>query len=186
MKAEAFDWEKTLLIALIGAIIGQFVVLIIGWSKRKIDLNRKRKMIKADLLKQDIVLESSEKKHVELKTRLQNKDADEFTTSIFQTLQLDVYNSVAKNELFEIFGKDFTIIVDVYKSIDFIKNYGPFWIYKDYLEKSDRHLFETQNDEDFEFYSETHMGFIGIALKNIDNNLRTIAEVRSNIKHLAC
>jgi len=49
LNTEPFPFQKTLLIALIGAIIGQFLISIISWIKRKIDLSRKKQMIFNDL-----------------------------------------------------------------------------------------------------------------------------------------
>jgi|GEM_PF-4413531 len=181
---EPFPFQKTLLIALIGAIIGQALILFIGWVKRKIDLSRKKQMIVNDLNNQSKTLDLITEKHNELNSLFIKKETDLFTTSIFQTLQLDIYQSVPKNELYSIFKKDLAILVDIYKSIEFIKNNGPYWIYKNYLEKSELHLEEKKNEPNLDFYCDTHIGFIEIAKKNIQNNLNTIQETKRKIKKL--
>ncbi|MEP5341175.1 MAG: hypothetical protein ABJL44_15660 [Algibacter sp.] len=182
--SEPFPFQKTLLIALIGAIIGQSLVILIGWIKKQIDLSRKKQMIVNDLNNQNIILKELTKKHLELKRLFENRKTEQFTSSIYHVLQLDIYQSVQKNELHSIFKKDLSVLVEVYKSIEFIKNNGPYWIYKDYLEKSERHLEETVNKSNYVFYDETHIGFMEIAMNNIENNLRTIQDTISKIEKL--
>ncbi len=185
LNQEIFPFQKTLLIALIGAIIGQSLILLIGWIKREIDLSRKKQMIINDLKNQNQTLDLIIEKHNELNNLFVKRETDQFTTSIFQTLQLDIYQSVPKNELHSIFKKDLAVLVDVYKSIEFIKSNGPYWIYKDYLEKSELHLDVKKHEPNHNFYCETHIGFIKIAMKNIQNNLNTIRETKAKIKRLS-
>lgn len=181
---ETFSFQKTLLIALIGAVIGQTLILLIGWIKRKIDLRNKKKMIINDLKSQNNTLDLIIEKHIELNNLFIKRETDLFTTSIFQTLHLDIYQSVPKNELYSIFKKDLTVLVDIYKSIEFIKNHGPYWIYKDYLGKSESHFEEKKNDPNHILYCSTEIGFIDIAMRNIQNNLNTIQEIKEKIKKL--
>lgn len=185
LKTESFNFQKTLLIALIGAIIGQTLILLISWIKRKISLSRKKRMVLNDLKDHNKTLDLILEKHIELNELFKNKQTEFFTTSIFQTLQLDIYNSVEKSELYSIFKKDLGILVDIYKSIEFIKNNGPYWIYKDYLEKSNLHLEEKKNEPNHEFYCDVHMGIIEVSMKNIENNLKTIQEIKRKIKKMA-
>lgn len=184
MLFQPFDWEKTLIVALIGAIVGQLIVSGFSWIKRKRDLTRKKKMIVNDLKSQKGLLENNRSKHIQLKTQFENRSTDEFTSSIFQTLHLDIYNSVTKPDLYSIFKNDLPKIVDIYKSIEFVKKYGPYWIYKDYLEKSELHLEEKKNEPNHIFYCNTHLGFINIAIKNIENNLKTIDKINSDIESI--
>ena len=160
LNQEPFPFQKTLLIALIGAIIGQFLILLIGWIKRKINLSRKKQMIVNDLKNQNQTLDLIIEKHNALN------------------------NLFIKRELHSIFKKDLAVLVDVYKSIEFIKNHGPYWIYNDYLEKLEIHLDEKKNVPNHNFYCETHLGFINIAIKNIQNNLITLQETKAKIKKL--
>ena len=178
---ESFPFQKTLLIALIGALIGQTLILLISWVKREIDLLRKKKMIINDLNNQNNTLDLITEKFIELNNLFVKKETALFTTSIFQTLQLDIYQSVPRNELHSIFKKDLATLVDIYKSIEFIKDNGPYWVYKDYLAKSELHLEEKKNEPNHNFYCDTHIGFIEIAKKNIQNNLNTIKETKSDI-----
>ncbi len=183
-NTESFPFAKTLLIALIGAIIGQSLILIISWFKRKVDLQRKKKMILSDLKNQDIILNNLNDKHLELKSLFEKRETDSFTTSIFQSLHLDIYHSVPKNELYAIFKKNLPVLVDIYKSIEFIKEHGPYWIYSNYLKESDKHLEEKKNETDHQFFCETHLGYIETAIKNIDNNIKTVREIKKKIIYL--
>jgi len=181
---ENFSLQKTLLIALIGALIGQLMIILVGFLKKKINLQRKKSMILNDLKNQNEILDSLTKKHLELADLFKRKQVDTFTTSIFHTLQLDIYESIPKNELYQIFQKDLFKLVDIYKSIEFLKNHSPYWIHRDYLEKSELHLEEEKNNSEHNFWCETHLGFIDIALGNIENNFKTINQIKKDIKEL--
>lgn len=184
LNLEPFPFQKTLLIAFIGAIIGQSLILFISWIKRKIDLSSKKKMIINDLNNQNKILDELIQKHLELKQLFERRETDQFTTSIFQVLQLDIYQSVPKNELYLIFKKNLSILVDIYKSIEFLKQNSPYWIYKDYLEKSELHLEEKKDDENHNFHCDTELGFMDIGIKNILNNIKTINDTKEKIKKL--
>jgi len=181
---ENFSLQKTLLIALIGALIGQLMIILVGYLKKKIDLQRKKSMILNDLKNQNKILDSLTKKHLELAGLFKRKQIDTFTTSVFHTLQLDVYESIPKNELYQIFQKELFKLVDIYKSIEFLKNHTPYWIYGDYLEKSELHLEEEKNNTEHNFWCDTHLGFIDIAQSNIENNIKTINKIKKDIKDL--
>ncbi len=179
-----FPWLKTLIIALIGALIGQILSWFFNWIKRKIDFNKKKKMIINDLLSQVKVLDLLTEKYLELKKILENKETDTFTSCIFHTLHLDIYQSVLKSELYEIFDKKLFLLVDIYKSIEFIKQHSPYEVYSDYLKKSELHLEEKKDDPNHEKYCSREMGFIENALKNIDNHLKTVVEIKLDVKNL--
>ncbi|MGH2667120.1 hypothetical protein [Flavobacterium sp.] len=184
LNIEIFAYQKTLIVALIGAIIGQSLILIISWGKRKIDLCRKKQMIITDLNNHDKILDSLSEKYAELNNLFDKKEIDQFTTSIFHNLQLDIYQSVPKNELYSIFKKDLHVLVEIYKSIEFLKENGPYWIYKDYLEKSEQHLQEKENEPNHILLCNTELGFIDITQKNINNNLKTIKETKTKINKI--
>lgn len=184
LNIEIFAYQKTLIVALIGAIIGQSLILIISWGKRKIDLCRKKQMIISDLNNHDKIIDLLSEKYIELNNLFDKKEIDQFTTSIFHNLQLDIYQSVPKNELYSIFKKDLHLLVEIYKSIEFLKENGPYWIYKDYLEKSEQHLQEKENDPNHILLCDTELGFIDIAQKNINNNLKTIKETKTKINKI--
>lgn len=181
---EPFPFQKTLWIALIGALIGQTLIIFISWGKRQIDLNRKKRMILADLNNQNKILDLVAEKFIELNEQFNKKDTDLFTTSIFHNLQLDIYESVPKNELYCIFKKDLHVLVEVYKSIEFLKTNSPYWVYRDYLEKSEQHFKEKENDSNHVFLCDAEIGFMDIAQKNIHNSLKTIEHTKTNIQKI--
>ncbi len=178
------SFQKTLIVAFIGAIIGQLIVQFFNLGKRKIDLKRKKIMIKNDLINQSNVLDSVAKKYIELKQQFLNRDLDYFTTSIFHTLQLDIYKSVSMIDLHSIFKEKLFDLVDIYKSIEFIKENGPFYIYHNYIEFSDKHSEEMKDEPNHEMYCETELNYINIAISNIDNHLTTISTAQETIKKL--
>lgn len=152
--------------------------------KREIDLRRKKEMIINDLKNQLEVLNNVRDKYIELKDKLERRDTDYFTSSVFQTLQLDIYNSVFKNELYSIFKSKMFTLVEIYKSIEFLKIHSPYNVYSDYLEKSESHFEEKKNDPNHEKYCETELGFIENTIKNINNHLNTINSIKDNMKIL--
>ena len=184
IENQPFPYQKTFLIALIGAIIGQSLILLIAWAKRRIDLNRKRKMIIADLENLNKTLDLVSEKFIELNKLFEYRETDRFTSSIFLNLQLDIYESVPKHELYSIFKKDLLLLVEIYKAIEFLKQNGPYWLYNDYLKKSEDHEKEKVNDPEHEFYCETQLGFIDLAQKNIQNHLKTIRETKMEIQKI--
>ncbi|NCP84554.1 MAG: hypothetical protein GW823_06590 [Bacteroidetes bacterium] len=175
-----FNFLETLLVALIGALIGQLIVYFFTKYNTFLDLKLKKKLVIDDLKTQIQLLDYNQKKHVELKDQFLQRDLNSFTTSIFQTLHLDIYNSLSKSDLYKIFKQKLPIIVDIYKSIEFIKQYGPYKIYETYLIDSERHLKSKEHDSTHDFYCQVHKQFIEIAIRNIDNNINTIDEIKKN------
>lgn len=180
---QPFPFQKTLLIALIGALIGQSIVLIINWLKTKVDLSTKKQMIIKDLENQDKTLDLIIEKFNELNNLFIKRKTEYFKTSVFQNLQLDIYQSISKNELYLIFKKDLATLIDIYKSLEFIKNNSPYFLYKEYLEKSNLHLEEKKNEPNHEFYCDIHLGIIELSVQNIENHLKTIRETKLKIKN---
>ena len=181
---EFFPFQNTLIIALIGSFIGQLIIICISLVKRKIDLNRKKNMIISDLKSQLKVLKLVSEKYFELKSMFQIRNVDCFTVSVFQTLQLDIYQSVPKNELYAIFKTKLFLLVDIYKSIEFIKQNSPYLVYSDYLIKSELHFEETKDNSNHDKFCEAELGFIEIAIKNINNHMKTIVQIEDDIKKL--
>ena len=184
LTTEPFFDFKTLYIAFAGAIIGQLIVSLFSWCKIKKDLNQKRNLIISDLKNQGEILNRLNVKLVELKELFKKKETDRFTSSVFHDLHLDIFESVSKIELYEIFKNEIFDLVDVYNSIEFLKEYGPFWIYEDYLNKSNLHIEEKKNDLNHEFYCKTHLDIISFSITQIENNLNTIEHLKITIKKL--
>jgi hypothetical protein len=184
LNIELFPFQKTLIIAFIGAFIGQIIVVLFLWIKKNIDLSEKKKMIIKDLENQSVILDRMKGKYTELIKLFESKQTDKFTSSVFQDLHLDIFESVPKNELYRIFKKNLFDLVDVYKSIDFLKTHGPIWIYEHYLNKSNLHLKEKENDLNHEFYCSTHLSIIELSKGQIESNLKTIEEIKILIKRI--
>jgi len=177
-----FNFIETLFVALIGALIGQLIVYIFTKYNAFLDLKLKKKIVIDDLKTQLQILDYNQKKHIELKDQFLQRDLNTFTSSIFQTLHLDIYDSLSKTDLYKIFKAKLPVLVDVYKSIEFIKENGPYKIYSDYLMDSEDHLKSKQHDSTHEFYCRTHKQLIEISLKNINNNIDTIEDIKRNAK----
>lgn len=180
----SFSIENTSMGALIGALIGQFIILSIGYFKKKNDLKNKKKMIISDIKTQMIILNSVKSKYKLLKENFENKNTEKFETSVYQNLHLDIYQSVPKDELFLIFKDKLHILVDIYKTIEFIKMHSPEKIYDNYINASDAHLENEKNNPNHERYCEHEMGLIQFAINNLINNIKTIDSLKIDIDKL--
>lgn len=181
---DTFSFTQTLLIALTGAVIGQLSILTVSVIRKKIDLNKKKKLIKSDLKNQRIILKRLEEKLVFLNQKLDTRDDASFSGDIFHDLQNEIYQSVPKVELYKIFKEDITKLVDIYGSILFLKEQNPHTIYERYVTDVNRHIQEEKDDPQHKLYCGTHLGFIRIAQNQIESNLKTIVEVNELIKSL--
>ncbi len=137
-----FDFTKTLGTALIGAVIGQVLILLFGWVKNYFILNNKKKLIVDDLTNQLKVLSRLITKLNELDKKFENRDALNNKSDTFQDLQTDIYESVPKTDLHKIFKTDIFKLVDIYKSIEFLKENSIVNIYHTYIQKLEIHTKE--------------------------------------------
>lgn len=181
LDIELFSFQKTLTIAFIGAFISQIIIISVLWIKKKIDLAEKKKMLIKDLENQSIILDRMKGKYTELIDLFDSRQTDKFTSSVFQDLHLDIFESVPKNELYRIFKQNLFDLVDIYKSIEFLKTHSPLWIYEHYLNKSNFHSKEKENDLNHEFYCSTQLSIIELSKGQIQSNLKTIEEIKTLI-----
>jgi len=183
-KDNEFDVTKTLVTALIGAIIGQAIIFIITLINNKQTLKEKRKLIVADLTHQLTVLDRMTKKLNELDKKFETKDTLNHKADAFQDLQTDIYESVPKPDLHKIFKNDIFKLVDIYKSIRFLQDNSIVIIHNTYLKKLEIHTKEMQDDPLHDFFCRTHMQFIELARAQIKNNLSTIADISKEMNNL--
>jgi hypothetical protein len=176
-----FPYMNTIAAALIGAIIGQLIIVLVNWAKKKIDLKNKKRLIQADISNQKIILERMEIKLNELKILFETNNTDIYKGDVFHDITKDIYESVSKIDLYKIFGKKLPILVDIYESLMFLKANNPPEIYNRYVTKLNNHITEKQDDPKHDFYCRTHMGFIKIAIDQISNNLSTISDIKEQM-----
>jgi hypothetical protein len=179
-----FPYVNTLLAALIGAVIGQLSILLINWIKKKIELNGKKKLIKADLANQKAILTRMETKLNELKTLFDNRNTDIYKGDVFHDVTKDIYESVPKIDLYKIFDSKLPVLVDIYESLMFLKTNNPPTIYNQYITKLNNHIAEKKDNPNHSFYCETHLGFIEIAVGQISNNLKTISDIKEQMNKI--
>lgn len=179
-----FDFTKTLVTALIGAIIGQVLILFIGWVKNHLTRKDKKKLIVDDLTNQLKVLSRLVTKLNELDKKFEKRDALNNTSDTFQDLQTDIYESVPKTDLHKIFKTDIFKLVDIYKSIEFLKVNSIVNIHITYLQKLEIHTKEKASEPNHDFYCTTHMQFIDTARSQIKNNLGTISDISKEMNEI--
>jgi hypothetical protein len=180
-QTTTFEYKKTLIVALIGAVIGQCLVILIAWIKSKIDLRAKKRLLIADLKNQKQIIGRLHKSLMALLGKFEQRNTNNHSYDAFYDLQIDIYSSIAKTDLFKIFGKRFSKIVKIYKTLDFLGTYSIDRIYKEYLTKIDRHTQEKRDDPKHDFYCASHLGFIELAKSQIKNNIQTIEELTKEI-----
>lgn len=71
--SDDFDFKNTLIIALIGAMIGQALVIFISWIKSKMDLNTKEKLLITDLKNQKLIIIRLKKEYQILLEKFEKK-----------------------------------------------------------------------------------------------------------------
>ena len=183
-STQDFPYANTLLAALIGAIIGQFSILLIYWFKKKIELKNKKKLIKADLANQKAILIRMETRFNELKTLFETRNTNKYQGDVFHDITKDIYESVSKIDLYKIFDDKLPVLVDIYESLIFLKTHNPYTIYNQYATKLNNHNSEKKDSPNHNDYCPTHLGFIEIAVNNISNNLKTISEIKGQINKI--
>ncbi len=180
----SLPYVNTIVAALIGAVIGQLSILLVGWIKLKIDLCNKKKLIHSDLDIQNAILTRMKEKLIELKGLFENRKTESYTGDVFHDLHKDVFESVSKVDLYKIFKKDIEILFDIYHSFMFLKENSPLVIYGKYIMQLNNHNAEKKDDQNHEVYCETHKEFIKLALNQINSNLSTIEHVKKQIDRL--
>lgn len=175
-----FDVTKTLVTALIGAVIGRVIIFVIDWANRK----EKQRLIVADLSHQLKVLSRLNTKLNELDKKFENKDTSDNTSDAFHDLQTDIYESVPKPDLHKIFKNDIFKLVDIYKSIRFLQDNSIANLYGNYLTKLEMHQKEKQDDRNHDFFCRTHLSFIELTRGQIKNNLSTISDITKKMNEL--
>ncbi len=180
-EVTAFDWERTLFTALIGALIAQGLIILINWIRTEIELKTKKNLLIADLKSQREVIVKLKTAYETLLDKFQKRDTKKHSYESFEDLHTDIYESVSKTDLFKIFGLRITKIVNIYKTLRFLKKYSVDAIYRDYITKLDNHLREKRDNPEHDYYCVTHRGFIDIATGQINNNIKTIGEVLIDI-----
>ncbi len=179
-----FPYMNTIAAAFIGAIIGQVIIVLVNWVKKKIDLKNKKRLIQADIRNQKVILDRMEIKLNELTILFETKKTDIYKGDVFHDITKDIYESVSKIDLYRIFGNKLPVLVDIYESLMFLKANNPPEIYNRYVTKLNNHITEKQDDPKHDFYCRTHLGFIKIAIGQISNNLSTISDIKEQMNKL--
>lgn len=106
----------------------------------------------------------------------------------FEDLYVDIYESISKPDLFIIYQNRLPKLVQIYKSIEFLKEYKPSTIYAEYVDKWDTHR-KLQEHLDHmkaypnEVYCNAQIGYINHAIAQLRLNLNTIDEVKRDINN---
>lgn len=179
-----FDVTKTLVTALIGAVIGQAIIFVINLANNRRTRKEKQKLIVADLSNQLKVVSRLKIKLTELDQKFEKRDTLNNTSDAFHDLQTDIYESVPKPELHKIFKNDIFKLVDIYKSIRFLQENSIANLYDSYLTKLVIHQKEKQDDKNHDFFCSTHLRFIELTRGQIKNNLKSIAEMTQEMNEL--
>jgi hypothetical protein len=104
----------------------------------------------------------------------------------FEDLYIDIYESLSKSELYLIYKNRLPKIVQIYKSIEFLKEYKPSTIYAGYIDKWDIHRksqehLDYMNRKPNEKYCGTQISYINRVIGQLKLNLVTIDELKIDI-----
>lgn len=176
--------------AFVGAIIGSMVTILSRWILFRIELKRKKKLMNDDLIHQQEVLIEYKKITEELLIDFENKEnLDRRAHPSFEDLYTDIYESVSKTDLFIIYQNKLPKIVQIYKSIEFLKDYKPSMLYKEYIDnwnthrKLQEHL-EHMKKHPEDKYCGAQIGYMSHAIGQLKLNLNTINEVKRDINNV--
>ncbi len=173
--------------AFIGAIIGSVVTILSRWILFRIELKRKNRLMNDDLIHQQEVLIEYKKVTEKLLTDFENREnLDRRSHPSFEDLYTDIYESLSKSDLFIIYQNRLPKIVQIYKSIEFLKEYKPSTIYSEYIDKWDTHRklqehLDHMNNNPTDKYCGAQIGFMNHAIGQLKLNLNTIDEVKRDI-----
>jgi hypothetical protein len=176
-------WNKIFL-ALIGGIIALILKAIFDWFISKRDLCVKRKLIESDLTNQAEVVERLRTELKELYNKFEKRQANQHTVDAFVDLHSDIYNSIPKTDYYKIYKKKSVVLNEIYKTIEFLSHFSIDKIYTDYIVKLDNHLKEKENQQNHEYYCNTHINFIKSAQRQILHNLKAIEDVKFKIEKI--
>jgi hypothetical protein len=176
------NYNIILFTAFAGAVIGQILIILIGWAKTELDRKTKKELIVSDLNNQLKLTERLRKAHQELLEKFEKRAADNHTYDSFEDLHTDMYESITKPDLFKIFGSRMVNLVKIYKTISFLETYSVDRIYKDYLVKVEAHTKEKRDDKDHNRYCSTHIGYMDSAISQLKNNLESVDDLEGEIK----
>lgn len=176
-----------MLSAFIGAIIGSIVTILSRWIIFRIELRRKKKLMNDDLIHQQEVLIEYKNVTEKLLIDFENKEnLDRRSHPSFEDLYTDVYESLSKSDLYIIYQNRLPKIVQIYKSIEFLKEYKPSTLYAEYVDKWESHRklqehLDHVNKYPDKKYCGAQIGFINDTIGQLKLNLNTIAEVKRDI-----
>jgi hypothetical protein len=176
-----------MLSAFIGAIIGSIVTILSRWILFRIELNRKKKLMNDDLIhQQDVFIEYKKVTETLLNDFEKKENLDRRSHPSFEDLYTDIYESLSKPDLFIIYQNKLPKIVQIYKSIEFLKEYKPSKIYAEYIDKWDTHRKLQEHLDHMNKYLEddycgAQIGYMNHAIGQLKLNLDTITEVERDI-----
>lgn len=173
--------------AFIGAIIGSIVTILSRWILFRIELKRKKRLMNDDLIHQQEVLIEYKKVTEQLLADFENKEnLDRRSHPSFEDLYTDIYESISKSDLFIIYQNRLPKIVQIYKSIEFLKEYKPSILYGEYIDNWESHRklqehLDHMNKYPDDIYCGAQIGYMTHAIGQLKLNLNTINEVKRDI-----
>jgi len=159
-------------------------------SQKKRDLKNKKILIIADLDSQKHIINRMRQYLYQLKIDFENylknetniEDDSEIFTDDFHDLQINVFMSVTKADLYQIFGRDLFILVNIYNSINFLRGVPPEFIYKKYVENVKNESINFYGKYDTNFNREAKMKNSKLVLRQVKDNLREIKGILVNME----
>lgn len=140
-----------------------------------------------DLIHQQEVLIEYKKVTEKLIVDFENKEnLDRRSLPSFGDLYTDIYESLSKSDLFIIYQNRLPKIVQIYKSIEFLKEYKPSMLYGEYIDNWDthrklqEHLDHMKKNPD-DKYCGAQIGYMNHTIGQLKLNLNAIDEVKRDI-----
>jgi hypothetical protein len=164
--------------------LGALVTGVVAWAVHRWDLRTKKKVMNEEMLDKAEVILRLERETLGLIDKFETRTTKEYNGDAFEDLYLDIYESMAKDDLYKIYKRSLIDLVKVYKKIEFLNSMSPHKIYSDYVDKWEIHRMTSDHKEHWngeDIFCDSHVGFIDRAKFQLKNNMEVIKLLKKDI-----
>ncbi|HEY5825739.1 MAG TPA: hypothetical protein VIT44_15300 [Cyclobacteriaceae bacterium] len=166
----------------LSAFFGASIALFLAWINQRLELKNIKLLINGDLIHLQEVVSKLRTETEKLLLKFENREnLETHSADSFEDLYTDIYDSVSKTDLHKIYKNRLPELVQIYKTVLFLKGVTPVNVYSKYVESWDNHKSSELHKRENGTYCDTHIGFINIAKGQLNNNLESMDQLKRNI-----
>lgn len=179
---EAAKLERSTIIAgLIGALLSQIITSIVLYSKGKKDLRLKKKLIVTDLNAKKKILTILSGEYKKLKVQIEAGATDTFQSDAMNGLNIQLFESIPKTDLFMIYGADIVDVVEIYNSFQFLNRKSPGMLFKNLADKWSLHKQTAEHQNSHTNMCANYKLLLHTAAHQATLNIQTCTELEVDI-----